>query len=93
MNRKVKNATLKYLYNISLDQYEKKLEEQGGICCLCGCKEKAKKSLSVDHDHKTDQIRGLLCMWCNTKLGTVESKLWWYIRAVDYLQYWNLHQE
>jgi hypothetical protein len=52
---------------ITLAQYNELLTEQGGGCAICG-KPPVKIRLSVDHDHETLRIRGLLCHGCNTKL-------------------------
>lgn len=41
------------------------LIEQDGLCAVCY----EKPATSVDHDHKTGQVRGLLCRNCNTGLG------------------------
>jgi len=43
------------------------LAEQGGRCGLC--RRKSKKTLAVDHCHKTRRIRRLLCNDCNSMLG------------------------
>jgi len=42
------------------------IERYGDICAICEKPRSAfKNNLSVDHDHKTNKIRGLLCFRCN----------------------------
>src|SRR5579872_783770 len=67
-------------YDFSLEQYNEMFKAQGGRCASCRRKEtrldsrtKMVKNLSVDHDHKTGRIRGLLCSGCNTALGLLEE--------------------
>jgi hypothetical protein len=62
-------------YGISLQEYEKMFEEQLGCCAICGRNQSEfKRALSVDHDHKTGKIRGLLCNGCNNRvLSVVEN--------------------
>lgn len=60
------------------------LETQGGGCAICKRPPK-KLRLSVDHDHKTGLVRGLLCFGCNSILRnrvTVE----WLFEAHQYLE-------
>lgn len=57
-------------YGITPEKYAELLEAQKGLCAICG---KAKR-LVVDHDHKTGEIRGLLCRICNGFLGLFENK-------------------
>jgi len=50
--------------------YEKERNEffkkQKGKCAICGkSQEQFKRRLNLDHNHKTGQIRGLLCYYCN----------------------------
>src|ERR1039458_560790 len=66
----VKNNQLLKLYNITLHQYELMLLEQNNVCAICNRPErnmhqKGKiKDLSVDHCHKTNKVRKLLCSNC-----------------------------
>lgn len=61
-------------YGMTAAEYDAMHEAQGGLCAICGRAEtltlrgKAKK-LSVDHDHGTGMVRGLLCSACNRALG------------------------
>ena len=60
---------LKYKFGITVDQYEQMLENQNNSCAICNKEARAEgKSLAVDHDHATGEIRGLLCSYCNYKL-------------------------
>lgn len=63
-----------HAYNLTPEDYETLLEAQGDVCAICKKPETAKfkgvvKKLSVDHDHQTGFVRGLLCTACNSLLG------------------------
>ena len=66
-----RNKAYKYLYGITLKQYEVIHNRQQGKCGICG--DKSKTYLCVDHNHSTGQIRGLLCRTCNMNLGWLEK--------------------
>lgn len=52
-------------------------KEQKGCCAICGKPQSMfKRRLNLDHNHKTGQLRGLLCYYCNRRLvgrHTLES--------------------
>jgi hypothetical protein len=51
---------------VSDGDYARMLEEQGGACAIHGCNRTPKtRRFHVDHDHRTGQVRGLLCHWHN----------------------------
>lgn len=84
------NSRLKKIYGITAEEYELMLNDQNGLCAICGKQEKAGnqyqevKRLAVDHCHKTGNIRGLLCTNCNTRLATLEDEV--YVKsAMKYL--------
>jgi len=43
------------------------------------------KRLAVDHDHKTNRVRGLLCTYCNAGLGNFLESHALLFRAANYL--------
>lgn len=60
-------------YKLTTDHYAAMLKHQGGVCCACLQPEPVKgRRLSVDHDHTTGLVRGLLCSRCNPALGKLE---------------------
>ena len=71
-SRSDNNHYLGYKYGITLDEYEEMLAGQNGVCASCGTPPSGRK-LSVDHDHETGVIRGLLCQPCNTALGLLKE--------------------
>jgi hypothetical protein len=89
--RKRQRATsLKRLYGMSENDYQKLLILQNGQCGLCG-KFSNSKRLSVDHCHQTGKIRGLVCPSCNFLLGYIE-KYWQLLdKAKIYLNNSRLH--
>lgn len=70
--KKQREAHLKSVYGITLEQYDKMFETQNGVCAICSGINKDGRRLFVDHDHKTGEIRGLLCYQCNSLLGRFE---------------------
>jgi Autographiviridae endonuclease VII len=58
-------------YGLSLEDYERMVTEQNGLCLIC--RRKARRGLCVDHCHATRKVRGLLCDKCNTALGLLDD--------------------
>tara|TARA_R110002153_G_scaffold1367_4_gene7050 strand:- start:460 stop:729 length:270 start_codon:yes stop_codon:yes gene_type:complete len=75
---------LRHRYGIELEEYDKMLEEQGGLCYICE-EPPGKSPLSVDHCHKDGTIRGLLCHNCNHGLGKFKDNIVLMYRAITYL--------
>jgi len=73
---------LKRTYGITPSDYMELWCSQGGKCAIC---DRAKK-LVVDHDHKTGDIRGLLCTAHNRALGNFQDNPEWLDRAAEYLR-------
>jgi hypothetical protein len=66
--RRIKAYRFRKQYGITLEDYERMLDEQGGVCAICGLAS-PDKPLCVDHNHQSGAVRGLLCNPCNTILG------------------------
>ena len=56
-------------YGISDEDNHELFLLQGGRCWLCQKATGATKSLAVDHDHVTGEVRGRLCGPCNQFIG------------------------
>ncbi len=54
------------------EDYHARFTAQRGVCAICG-KPTPQGCLSVDHDHTTGSVRGLLCRGCNGSLGWLEK--------------------
>jgi hypothetical protein len=66
--------SLKKKYKITIKDYDLMYEKQEGKCAICKKHQtQLKEILNVDHDHKTGDVRGLLCNRCNVGLGYYEK--------------------
>ena len=75
-------------YGVSKEWFDSILKAQGGVCAICtspdtGLKGKA---FAVDHNHKTNRVRGLLCSKCNTALGSFKDSVELLKSAIAYLE-------
>lgn len=89
-NGSIRNRELGRKYGISLDEYSELVETQNDRCAICGTKDKGTargkfRYWSVDHDHATGKIRGLLCQQCNTMLGMAGDSIAILEKAIEYL--------
>ena len=86
-----RSKNLKHRFNISIEQYNKMFLQQRGKCAIChkaetaGDKNGNVKWLSIDHNHKTNDIRGLLCNGCNTGIGLLKDNIDVLHSAIKYL--------
>lgn len=64
------------------EQFQNLLIIQNFSCAIC--MEKLIKP-QIDHNHITNQTRGILCIKCNTTLGRIENTNFYY-KSQQYLQ-------
>jgi hypothetical protein len=70
---------------VTLEQYQRMVETQNGICAVCSSPPSRTK-LNVDHCHDTGKVRGLLCWNCNMAIGYMKNSPALLRAAADYLE-------
>jgi hypothetical protein len=90
--RKQKCNTPEYLrmnrYGLMPEQYQKMYDEQKGLCKISSCGNPIK---FVDHDHDTNEIRALLCKFCNSALGMFRDRPDLMREAAEYVEHFKTH--
>jgi len=71
-NEKNKDRIIAKRYGLTKEEYKQMFVDRNHQCDMCGMEENGKK-LSVDHNHITGEVRGLLCQRCNTGIGTLRT--------------------
>ena len=86
---KHRNASLKKRYGITLEDYDLMLKKQNGKCSICGStssNSKRTQYFSVDHDHRSNKVRDLLCNKCNLAIGYSNDSIATLKKAIKYLE-------
>ena len=90
----VKNAyrySIKKHYNLSEEDYTNLFTSQEGLCLICTAvlynpfDRKEGLRPQVDHCHRTNKVRGLLCQTCNTGLGSFKDNEELLLKGAEYL--------
>ena len=92
-NKRSRKNTKKYNLarrGLTLEDFYVMGEKQGWLCEICGKPETVfnkhgLRSLCVDHDHTTGEVRGLLCTQCNHLLGNAKDDIRILTKAIEYL--------
>lgn len=91
LNYKKRRKELDRLYTLNkrgltTDQYNILFKKQNGCCAICNVhQDNLKQALCIDHDHKTNTVRGLLCGKCNRGIGYLNDDINILHNAIDYL--------
>lgn len=74
-------------YGITLKDYDLLYEQQNGLCAICGTDTPGGpgERFRVDHNHETNEVRGLLCNNCNRGLGYLKDSPTILSKALAYL--------
>jgi hypothetical protein len=89
--KKYRKYALGRLYGMTPQEYDARWKAQGGLCAACGRPERRTfrgrlYMLSVDHDHETGTVRGLLCHDCNLALGRLGDNTEGVRKMLHYLE-------
>ena len=85
-----RRGALSSKYKITEQKYFEILEKQIGLCAICESDSpgrKGSKNFTVDHDHTTMEVRGLLCHPCNIMLGLAKDNIEVLETAIKYLKH------
>jgi hypothetical protein len=86
----VREWQYKKRFGITIETYNQMLLEQNNSCAVCERQPTDfKRKFSIDHDHKTGEIRGLLCDNCNHALGMVNDNSLLLQKLILYLEKYN----
>jgi hypothetical protein len=73
-------------YDITKEQYDEMFNKQQGKCHICDKHQsELLRPLCIDHSHKTNKVRGLLCDRCNRGLGVFQDDVKLLLKAIEYL--------
>jgi len=79
-----RRRNLELTYGISLDEYNQMFQDQDSRCAVCRSDDPG-RYWTVDHDHLTGVVRGILCWHCNVGLGHFRDDISALVAAADYL--------
>lgn len=86
--RNRRDRDLRRKYGITIEDYDRMLAEQNGLCAVCRVVDHGRgpgTRLNVDHCHTSGAVRGLLCAACNKGLGNFRDEPAIMTRAIAYL--------
>lgn len=74
-------------YGLSEQDYKSLIEKHNNQCAICGLKQSDTwRLLSIDHNHETNKVRGLLCSNCNLGLGYFKDNIELLKGAIEYVK-------
>ena len=87
---KIRDTRLRRAYGVGIEYFNSKLAEQNGVCAGCDRNFRNKwcgreVHMALDHDHCTNEPRGILCVKCNRALGLLEENINTFNNLIKYL--------
>lgn len=82
-----RRAYIKCAYGLTPEQFSAILSHQGWVCGICETAEPGGKGMwHIDHDHDSQEVRGLLCTTCNLGIGALRDDPVVCRKAAEYLE-------
>ena len=87
----VRNHKLKSQYGITLEKFLSIRKNQNNICPICNenFSTMIDRDICIDHNHRTKNIRGVICRQCNILIGVIETKKIQIKHLLNAIQYLN----
>lgn len=87
----IRDGHLRVRFGISPEEYNRLYDLQLGGCAICKQPCSTGRRLGVDHNHDTNENRGLLCNICNAGIGHFKEDEDLLLSAIEYLKRttWN----
>lgn len=79
------SSHFKNRYGKTKDEIDLLKKQQYNKCAICG----KECELFVDHEHKSNKFRGLLCTQCNTGIGMLKDDVTILDNAIKYINAYN----
>lgn len=78
---------IKANYGLVQDDFNAMLDKQENRCAVCKSTDygKGRNNWCIDHDHKTGEVRGLVCFYCNLLFGNCDDNPTILMNAIIYL--------
>ena len=81
------------IVGLTLEQYWELYNKQNKVCAICqqpdNTKIQNRLPLLVDHSHKTQKYRALLCSQCNILIGMADENIDILKATITYLEAYN----
>ena len=88
--REYQKRTRRLMWGLSYEEFKALSAQQNNCCAICGQPEpRTGFELAIDHCHKTNKRRKLLCSVCNSGLGFFKDNPILLRKAADYLEEFN----
>ena len=85
-----RKSNLKKGYGLTIGDWNNLFDRQQGRCAICERHQSEEPMrLHIDHNHRTGQIRNLLCSNCNRMLGCAKESTTILVKAIEYLNKYN----
>ena len=84
-----RKSHLKRKFDLTPEEYAARLAAQAGVCAICERQPPEGRQVDIDHDHRTGEVRGLVCNSCNQAIGLLGEDTFRLMSAAAYLSGWE----